>query len=143
MIFIASSFSSKEPLLHDQKGLSPLKLFASKKLYKEKPYSTKNYSFFLSLCKNYFLYIFPIQQNLRDKIMRFSIVLASAIFFISSASAAKLEKRCSLKREPMTFEDGLVCFLFFCIMLLYVTNQNTRIIQPIAKIKVGMFFYIG
>ncbi|KAI8639442.1 aspartic peptidase domain-containing protein [Parasitella parasitica] len=43
--------------------------------------------------------------------MRFSstVILSTAILFISSSSGAKLEKRCSLKREPMTIEDGLVC----------------------------------
>ncbi|KAI9480929.1 MAG: aspartic peptidase domain-containing protein [Benjaminiella poitrasii] len=48
--------------------------------------------------------------------MRFTtILLSSAALLISSASSATLEKRCSLKREPMTIEDGL----------------------PIANIKVG------
>ncbi|KAL9541062.1 hypothetical protein MBANPS3_009337 [Mucor bainieri] len=42
--------------------------------------------------------------------MRFlsTVLLSTAIVFISSTSAAKLEKRCALKREPMTIEDGLL-----------------------------------
>ncbi|KAI8378772.1 aspartic peptidase domain-containing protein [Choanephora cucurbitarum] len=39
--------------------------------------------------------------------MRFSTVLLSTLFAISSTSAAKLEKRCSLRREPMRIENGV------------------------------------
>ncbi|GAN08693.1 lysosomal aspartic protease-like [Mucor ambiguus] len=42
--------------------------------------------------------------------MRFlsTVLLSTAIVFVSTSSAAKLEKRCALKREPMTIEDGLL-----------------------------------
>lgn len=48
--------------------------------------------------------------------MRLSTILVSAIALLSSASAAKLEKRCSLKREPMTIEDGLVCYIVHVLL---------------------------
>lgn len=41
--------------------------------------------------------------------MRFTTVLLSTALFLASTKAATLEKRCALKREPMTIEDGLVC----------------------------------
>ncbi|CAO3654491.1 unnamed protein product [Mucor hiemalis] len=41
--------------------------------------------------------------------MRFSaLLLSTAVVLITGSSAAKLEKRCALKREPMTIEDGLL-----------------------------------
>ncbi|KAI8052627.1 aspartic peptidase domain-containing protein [Thamnidium elegans] len=40
--------------------------------------------------------------------MRFTTVLLSTALFLASTKAATLEKRCALKREPMTIEDGLL-----------------------------------
>jgi hypothetical protein len=39
------------------------------------------------------------------------LLSTAAICLISSSSAATLEKRCSLKRESITFKNGLVCCL--------------------------------
>lgn len=47
--------------------------------------------------------------------MRFSVLLSAAVFLVSSSSAATLEKRCALKREAMTIEDGLVCCLLYIV----------------------------